>query len=171
MSALRPCLLVVLVYAALLADTVAAPYLAIGGVSPDWSALVVIAWMLHARAPYTVLVSGLAGLLVDLAAAERVGPGVVAFALTGYLLSRLAPLLRMRSLVVETAVAGGATFAIGGILTATALLTGRLDVGLGHCAVHLVGVAAYTSLVAVPLLMIQGWFAGDSARIRWRRMA
>lgn len=168
MSFSRLVYLLILLYAALVADTVAAQHLAIGGIAPDWCALAVIVWMLRADLPYTPLIGGLAGLAIDLGAPGPVGGGVVALAIAGYCVPRLAHKLTAQFVAAEAVLVGGATFAIGCLFITIALVGGQLDVPLGQSFLHLTGVAMYTSLVSVPLLMIQGWLLGDSAGWRWR---
>ena len=169
MNTFRLVLLLAMLYAALLADTVGTAHLAIRGVSPDWCALVLVVWLLHAHWPYTILIGGLAGLLSDLAIAGRVGPGVVALAIAAYCLPRLAgQATPSRNVVVESAVVGGASVGIGCILSGAALLTGGLDLRFSAWIVRLTGAAVYTAFVAIPVLMVQNWFVGDPDRWRWQ---
>jgi len=161
-------LLLALFYAALLADTVAGPMLAVGGVSPDWTALVLVVWLLRTRSNWAPLIAAGLGAMIDLAAAGRVGPGIVAFALAGQLIPRLAAKLPSRQVLVESAAVALGTFAIGLILCAAAYIAAELPQGPAAAMLNLIGVAGYTGAVAIPILMLRNWLLGNSLRPSWR---
>jgi rod shape-determining protein MreD len=171
MSVFRTLALLLMLYAALLADTVAAPHLQIGRVSPDCSSLVIVAWVLRATASRAVVMAAVAGLVCDLAMHGRVGPGVLACAITALAVARWAPKLPTRIVGVEAAVIGVATLFVHCLLSVAAVLTGEAQLGFAAWSVQVFGAAVYTSAVSVPILMVQNWLAGDAGRWQWRHAA
>jgi rod shape-determining protein MreD len=167
MGPARLVLLMAVFYAALLADTQCAPRLAIARVAPDWTALVLLVWLLRSRTPWSPLIAGGLGLLADLAAGGRIGPGVAAFALAGYLVPQLALNLPSRSVLVEAVAVALGTLGIGLILVTIAFVAAELDHGLSTALLHIVGTATYTGIAAIPILMAQHWIVGQGVRPRW----
>ena len=168
MGPARLALLLALFYAALLADTVAAPIMAVGDVAPDWTALVLVVWLLRTRSNWAPLIAAGVGALVDLAAAGRVGPGIAAFALAGYLVPRLAAKLPSRQVLVEVVAVALGTFGIGFVLCSIAFIAAEVPQGPAAAMLELVGTATYTGAVAVPILMLRNWLLGNSLRPSWR---
>lgn len=168
MGLARLALLLALFYAAILADTVASPLLAMGDVRPDWTALVLVVWLLDTRSNWAPLIAAGLGALVDLAAAGRVGPGIIAFALMGQLVPLLRAKLPSRHVMAEAAAVALGTFGIGLVLSAAAAIAGQLPRTLGAAFLNLTGTAIYTGAVAVPILMLRNWLLGNSLRPSWR---
>ncbi|MBL9123601.1 MAG: hypothetical protein JNG90_08195, partial [Planctomycetaceae bacterium] len=129
--------------------------------------LVLIVWLLRTRSTFAPLVAGVVGGIVDLVAAERVGPGIAAGALAGYLVPRLAAKLPTRNLLVEAAAVGGGTFGVGLILCGAAFLAAELPQGITAASAHLLGTAAYTAAAAIPFLLLRNWLWGSSLRPSW----
>lgn len=161
-------LLFALFYAALLADTVASSALSVGGISPDWTALVLVVWLLRTRSSWAPLIAAGLGAVVDLAAAGRVGPGIAAFALAGQVVPRLAAKLPSRQVLVEAAAVALGTFGIGFMLCAAAFVAAELSQGPAAAMLNLTATAGYTGAVAVPILILRNWLVGNSLRPSWR---
>lgn len=168
MAPARFALLLATFYLALLADTVGGPQLAIGRACPDWTALVLSVWLLHTRTAWAPLMAGGLGLLVDLAAGGRVGPGIAAFALAGYALPQLAAKLPSRMVLVEALVVGVTTLGVVLVLVATAYVAADLPERPSAALVHALTTAVYTGLAAIPILMLQNWLRSSSVRSSWR---
>lgn len=150
-------------YAALLLDTISAPPMAIGSVTPDWPALVLLVWLLGSRLWWSTLLAGAFGALADLAAGGRVGPGVIAFALAGYAVPRMAAKMSSRSIAGQATLVGMGTLGIGFVVAAIAYLAAELDRGPADALTHVAATAVYTALLAVPILMARQWMAGQGA--------
>lgn len=168
MGPARLALLLSLFYAALLADTVAGPKLALGRASPDWTALALVVWLLRTRSNWAPLTAGGLGWLTDLAAGGRVGPGIAAFALAGYLIPRLAAKLPSRQVLVEAVAVAVGTFGIGLVVCTAAFVAAELADGPVATILHLFSTAAYTACAAIPVLMLRNWLQGHSPRTSWR---
>lgn len=168
MAPARLALLLALFYTALLADTVAGPLLAIGNVRPDWTALVLVVWLLGTRSKWAPLIAAGLGALVDLATSSRVGPGIMAFAVAGQLVPLLGAKLPSRHVLVEAAAVALGTFGIALMLSASAAIAGELSRSTWATLLNLTGTAIYTGAVAVPILMLRNWLLGNSLRPSWR---
>lgn len=168
MGPARLALLLALFYAALLADTVASPLLAIGDVQPDWTALVLVVWLLGTRSNWAPLIAAGLGALVDLAAVGHVGPGIIAFTVMGQLVPLLRAKLPSRHVMAEAAAVALGTFGIGLVLSAAAAIAGELPRSPWATLLNLTGTSIYTGAVAVPILMLRNWLLGNSLRPSWR---
>lgn len=154
-------LLIASVYLAAVVDTAGADVLRVGKVTPDLVALVAIVWIVLARSRWAFLTAGGVALLGDLIAPGRVGVGAAWMLLVGFGLAWFVERARRRRLAAGLPVRLLLTAAA---VTAWCLGVGLTSVLLGEAAQPLpaqvlqaFGAAAYTTAVALPVLMVAGW--------------
>lgn len=158
-------LLIVFVYLAAVVDTALAEVLRVGDVTPDLLALAAIVWVLLVPSRWAFLTAGAVALLADLIAPGRVGVGAAWMLLIGFGLSGLVQHARRRRidrrLPVRLALtaAGLTAWCLG--VGATAGLLGDAALPLLPQLVRSFGAALYTSVVALPVLMVAGWIPAE----------
>jgi len=146
-----------LAYLAAVLDTTLGSVWSVGTIAPDALEVLAFAWVVVERRRFGLLVAGAVGLLADLLASGRVGPGMSSFFLAALLLSALQRRWQPRHPLVQAGliapVAALSTLATRGVSelpsVATMELAGRTS--------HALGVGLYTAAVAVPVLMLLGW--------------
>jgi len=150
---MRWLLLIPAVYVAAVLQTTLVGALALGRVEPDLLALVALTWTLRAAGPYGFVTAGAVGLLADLVAPGRVGPGPACYAAVGYAVLGLRTRLPLGALTGEITMIGLGTAAIAWAqLVARTLLgepVGPLRTGLLAGS----GVGLYTAAVSLPVLV------------------
>ncbi len=150
-------LLIPFVYLAAVVDTALADVVRVGNVTPDLLALAAIVWVLLIRSRWAFLTAGAVALLGDLIAPGRVGVGAAWMLLAGFGLGWLLPRVRSRALAVRLPLVGAASTAWCLGVAATAVALGDAPPPLLIQLARALGTAAYTTAVALPVLMVAGW--------------
>jgi hypothetical protein len=155
-------LLLPIVYAAAVLDTLLGNVLHIGSVAPDLLAMTAVVWILVAAGPRAFCVAGMIALVGDLIAPGQLGIGTAWMLLIGYGLCRLRGYfvtgnLPLRVLAVWVAVT---LWAIGVGLSGYLLsgyLLGQVATPVTTVLCRAAGVGVYTAALSLPLLMVIGW--------------
>jgi len=157
MTALRLLLLVLLVYAAAVAQTTLVDVLRIGETVPELLPLVALVWVLTVDSPYAFVAAGAIGLVDDLLGPGRAGLGGFWLLAAGYLLGRMKARLPRGHWAWQVPALG---LAVAG-WAAGAGLCGWLagDVALPPRTLlrHAVGVGVYTAALSLPVFLVVGW--------------
>jgi len=151
-------LLLTLVYLAAVAETTLVPLLRVGGAAPELLALLAVIVALRTRSRYGFLVPGLIVLAGDLTAPGRIGLGTAWMLLVAFVLVRWRAGSRLRRFPAQLAVVPVAvgTWAVG--LSMTCRLLGEIEGGMRAILSNALGGAIYTAAVALPVLMVLGWW-------------
>lgn len=144
-------------YLAAVAETSLAESLRIGEVGPDFLALAAMLWLLVIARPGQFLAAGGCGLVQDLMAPGRVGPGAAGFLLAGYLVSRIRLRLAPEHFLWHVALTWAGTTVLAISSAAWAWLAGETLQPWLILSQRAAGVGLYTAAGSVPLLLIAGW--------------
>jgi rod shape-determining protein MreD len=151
-------LLVIAVYFAAVFQTSLMPALEVRHVVPDLFALVAIVWQLHTARPRGFVAVALVGLAYDLTSAGQLGVGLGLFALVGYLIGRFREKVDANHLLAQLVVVWLAATAIAAGEVLIGRLLGETTLTWTTLVVRAVSVGVYTTGVALPALMVIGWF-------------
>ncbi len=162
-------LLLPIVYAAAVLDTLLGDALRIGSVAPDLLAMTAVVWMLVAAGPRSFCVAGMIALVGDLIAPGQLGIGTAWMLLIGYGLCRLRGYfvtgnLPLRVLAVWVAVT---LWAMG--VGLSGCLLGQVATPVTTVLCCAAGVGVYTAALSLPLLMVIGWIR-ESRFVRQQRL-
>jgi len=161
--------LLLLVYAAAVADTTLADRLRLGTVVPDFTAMIAVFWLLVIAKRGSFLGAGVVGLVQDLLAPGRIGLGMASLLVIGYLAARLRARLACEHPLWLAAITAPAVTAI---VLATALghwALGEASLPVHELAARAVGIGGYTAGLSLPLFMVSGWIR-ESTLARQRRL-
>jgi len=153
-------ILALAVYAAAVAETSLASAIEVRYVTPDLFALAAILWQLTAGRTRGFVVAAGWGLAYDLTAAGPFGLGLGLFALVGYAIARLRGHLDLDHVALQLAVVVAATTAIAFGEGAAWRLLGETTLPWSTLAVRASSVGVYTTVIALPLLLLRSWFQG-----------
>lgn len=160
-------LLLIAVYCAAVLQTSLAPAIEARHVVPDLFALVGIVWQLSTVRPRGFVAASLVGLACDLTSGGPLGMGMGLFALVGFLVGWLREKVDANHLLARLVVVWLATTAIAVGEVAIRRLLGETTLPWTTLAVRAASVGVYTTCVALPPLMVMGWFReGRTARAR-----
>jgi len=163
-------LLLPILYAAAVLETSLADVLQVGHVAPDLLAMIAIVWVLLAAGPRAFLIAGAIGLLADLIAPGRVGPGLACYLLVGYAVGRLRTRFLPDHPVGQVATVWVAVSVLASGLAIGRWLLGETSLAPGLLLGRAVGVGVYTAGVSLPVLMIVHWIR-EPSRAREKRLA
>jgi rod shape-determining protein MreD len=145
------------VYAAALAQTTCGQLLAVKNFSPDWRALVVVAWMLSGTGRFDFLVAGAIGLFADCIAPGRPGVGAATFLSAGYGMGLLRRFIPRNNMVCQAVLAGMVAALVALAASAAAWLDGLAPLAAQAWLRQSGGVGLYTMLAGLPIWMALGW--------------
>jgi rod shape-determining protein MreD len=151
-------LLLAAVYLAAVLQTSLAPAFEVRHVAPDLFALVAIVWQLHTARPRGFIAAAFVGLAHDLTSAGPFGIGLGLFALVGFLVGWLREKVDTSHLLAQLIVIWLAATAIAAGEVAICRLLGETSLTWTTLAVRATSVGVYTTGVALPPLMVIGWF-------------
>ena len=138
-------------------ETTWADTLRIGAIAPDFLALTAAVWLIAAHSPYGFLATGSIGFVADLLGSGRLGIGTGAWLIIGYAITRLRWRWAFDHLAVQVVM-------VALTVSAWAMAVGLTQRFTGDIAVRALGTGIYTSIIALPILLVLGWtrcIAGD----------
>jgi len=146
-----------ILYLAAVVDTSLAEVFRVGEVAPDFLALAAVLWLLAIARPGQFLAAGAYGLVQDLIAPGRVGPGAAGFLLVGYLVARVRLRLAPEHFLWHVAMAWAGATLLALSTAAAAWMLGETRQPWLILSQRAAGVGLYTAALSVPLFMIAGW--------------
>jgi rod shape-determining protein MreD len=145
------------VYLAAVAETALADVLRIGAVAPAPLCLAGVIWLLAVdrRGPFWNVAA--MGLAEDLLAPGRVGPGLAAMLLVGYLVAQVRRRLAADHNLPQSLLTGAAVMLAALLVALARWLLGEVPAGLLATAEQAAAVGTYTAALAIPLLLVLTW--------------
>jgi rod shape-determining protein MreD len=161
---MRPACFLAILYGVALADSAFAPLLRVGGVEPDFLALMACVVVFRGGAK-GFLAAGVVGLASDLLGPGRIGIDMAVYLVVGFALSHAAPWRRIEHPLSHTLLAWLAVSMLAlGIGTCRWLL-GEVALSWTAVAGHSLLVGAYSAALGLPLFMLSNWW-DTPARLR-----
>ncbi len=165
---MRFVILALTVYAAAVAQTSVAPALEVRHVMPDLFALATVLWQLTAvrrdadgaadASPRGFFAATLMGLAYDLTSSGPLGVGFGLFAGVGWLIAAIRAKLDLAHPLMQLTTVFFATAAIASGEAVIWRLRGETTLPWATLVVRAACVGVYTTAVAVPIVMVLGWF-------------
>lgn len=149
---------VMLVYLAAVAETAIAPLLRVGDTAPDLLALLAVVLALRWGNRYAFLGSGAIALAGDLISPGRVGLGAAWMLLVGFALGRFHRRWPLRHAPLQSAALLLAVAIWASGLGLSCRLLGAVETAIPTIICRAVYTGAYTAAVALPVLMVLGWW-------------
>ncbi len=143
-------------YGAGILETVAGPRWAVGNVSPDLLGLVAWLWLVGRRGPGDFLAVGAVGLWGDCLSGHRLGLGLAAYLLVGWLAMRYRRAAVPWGACGSLALVAGATAGSNLLLVLATLSPRGEGLALGHLVRDSLAVALYTTAWAGIALLVRG---------------
>ncbi|HKD38584.1 MAG TPA: rod shape-determining protein MreD [Pirellulales bacterium] len=164
------------VYAAAVVQTSLAPVLEVRHVMPDLFALVAVLWRLNTASSIgdraagnshrSFFAAALIGLAFDLTSSGPLGVGLGLFAVVGFLIAWLASKLDLTHPFMQLVTVFLATSAIAAGEAALCRIRGEASLSWATLLVRAISVGVYTAGVAVPIVMVLGWFRNVGHAVR-----
>jgi len=162
MLLVRLAILGLLVYAAAAGETALVDALAVRQVTPSLIALAALTWQLACPGPYAFLGAGAIALAGDLLVPGRIGLGAAAMLVVAYAVRRLRDRFRVEHYALQLPFVFAATSAWALGTSGLRAVFDRSATGLAVFEQSLL-VAAYTTALALPVLMVVAWVRETSS--------
>jgi rod shape-determining protein MreD len=154
---MSPLFLIPLIYVASILQIGLAPRSQIAGAGPDLLALLAVIWVMKSAGWHAILIAALIGLAGDLNSTAPLGVGVAISALAAYGILWWRRQVKLEHLSVQVVVVWTSITAITLAETIAGLCLSQPVPSLAIAAQRTAVVGVYSTLIAVPILLVMSW--------------